>query len=74
MSEFTKVRCGIPNGIVLRTFERSEGPFGVISYLPSEAVTLNGGDNNVSSEFFNKWMKANSDNDLVKNNFIERIK
>lgn len=74
MSEFTHVRCKIPNGVVLRTFERSEGPFGVISYLPKESVTLNGGSNEVNSEFFDSWLEANSDSDLVKNHFIERIK
>lgn len=73
MSEFTSVNCKIPNGVVLRTFEKSEGPFGVISYLPGQSVTLNGGMNKVEKKFFAAWLKANSGLDLVKNNFIEEI-
>jgi len=73
MSEFTSVNCKIPNGVVLRTFEKSEGPFGVISYLPKESVTLNGGVNKVDRKFFAAWLKSNSDLDIVKNNFIEEI-
>jgi len=72
MSEFTKVHCKIPNGVVLRTFEKSEGPFGVISYLVNETVTINGGINDVETGFFDRWMEANSDSDLIKDKFIER--
>ena len=73
MSEFARVHCKIPNGVVLRTFEPDEGPFGVISYFEKARVTLTAGDNNVDPEFFAEWMKANSDNDLVTNNFIKEI-
>jgi hypothetical protein len=74
MSEFTKVHCRIPNGIVLRLFEQVEGPFGTTSYLPSEQWTLNAGDNEVPSEFFDKWLEVNSDSDFIKGNFIQQEK
>lgn len=73
MSEFTKVNCKIPNGVVLRLFDKVEGPFGTISYLPGESFTLNGGENLVPSEFFSKWLEVNSDTQFVQDNFIERI-
>jgi hypothetical protein len=73
MSEFTKVNCEIPNGVVLRLFEEVEGPFGLKSHIPTESMTLNGGENDVDSEFFDKWLKVNSDNHFVKEKFIERI-
>lgn len=73
MSEFTKVNCRIPNGVVLRLFEKIEGPFGTTSFLPGEQWTLNGGENFVPSEFFGKWLEVNSDTQLVQDKFIERI-
>lgn len=73
MSEFVQVRCKIPNGVVLRTFEEVEGPYETTSYFEKQRVTLNGGVNNVDPEFFAEWMKANSDNELVTNNFIKEI-
>lgn len=72
MPEFTKVHCGISNGIVLQLYEESKGPFGVISYFEKSRVVLNGGDNEVATEFFDQWVEANSGNELVKNGFIER--
>lgn len=72
MSEFVNVHCKVSNGVVLRTFEKSEGPFGIISFLPKDSVTLNPGNNAVDSKFFDAWMEANSDNDLVKDGFIQR--
>jgi len=73
MSEFAKVHCKVPNGVVLRTYEKVEGPYETTSYFEKARVVLNGGDNNVDSEFFAEWMAANSDNDLVTNNFIKEI-
>lgn len=71
MSEFVKVHSKVP--VVLRTFEPVEGPFGLISHMEKDRVTLRPGNNNVSSAFMEEWMKANSDNHFVKDKFIERI-
>lgn len=73
MSEFTKVHCGISNGVILRLFEEVEGPLGTKWHIPSAAVQLNGGENDVDSKFFDKWIEVNSDDHLVQNKFIERI-
>lgn len=73
MSEFTKVHCKIPNGVVLRTFDKVEGPFGIVSYMPNESFTLAAGSNDVPSEFFRKWLEVNSDTQFVQDKFIERI-
>lgn len=71
MSGFV-LHCRIPNGVILRLFEEVEGPFGVISHLVSDSVTLRFGDNDVDPSFFSQWIAANPDHDLVKNKFIER--
>jgi len=72
MSEFVTIHCGITNGVILRTFKEVEGPFGTISYLPKDQMTLKAGRNHIPARFFREWLAANSDNDLVKNKFIER--
>jgi hypothetical protein len=72
MSEFIKIHCSIPNGVILRLFEKIDGPFGTVSHLPKERIVLNPGMNVVPAAFFDQWMEANSDTDFVKNKFIER--
>lgn len=73
MSEFTQVNCRIPTGVVLRTFDKVEGPFGITSYVANDSFTLRPGPNNVPSEFFSKWLEVNSDTTFVQDKFIERI-
>jgi hypothetical protein len=72
MSEFVQIHCHLSNGLVLRTFDEVKGPFDMVSHLEKDRFELRPGLNQVPVAFMDAWMAANSDNDFVKQKFIER--
>lgn len=73
MSEFVPVKCSIPMGIVLRNYEEApQNGMEEKRFVPvGGPVELKPGVNQVDKKFFDTWLAANSDNDLVINGLIE---
>lgn len=70
MSEFVQVQSRL--AVILRTYDSVKGPFDTVSHFEKGRFELKPGSNSVPAEFFDDWMKANSDNPLVKEKYIER--
>lgn len=73
MPEFVKVRCNVPNGLVIHTSEEAprDGANGEKRFVPKETFVLNPGMNDVDKKFFKTWLEANSGGDMVSNHLIE---
>ena len=71
MAKTLTVTCGLPSGIVLRTFEMRDVEGAPRAVSTGDGLALHCGENpDVDAEMFDRWMDANKDSDIVKSGLL----
>lgn len=73
MSEFVRVTCNVPNGLVIHTSQEAPGGDGTGErrFVPVETLELKPGVNKVNKKFLSMWLETNSESDVLTHHLIE---